>query len=94
MNPLKLMTLNTQFASLMLDTQAVMALRIMGMAGALPHARTENARMMDEKGPAMTKAFQAATKAAMAGKSPDQIMTAAMAPVSKKVRANRKRLMK
>ncbi len=94
MNPLKLMALNSQFTSLMLDTQAVMTLRMMGMAGALPHAKTENARMVDEKGPAMTQAFQAATKAAMAGKSPDQIMTAAMAPVSKKVRANRKRLTK
>lgn len=94
MNPLKLMALNAKFVTLMLDAQAVMALRLMGMAGALPHANGENARMVDEKGPAMAKAYHAATKAAMAGRSPDQIMTAAMGPVSRKVRANRKRLTK
>ena len=50
--------------------------------------------MMNEKGPAMFKAYQAATQAAIAGGRPDQILTAAMVPVSKKVRANRRRLMK
>lgn len=94
MNPLNLMKLSTQMAYLILDTQAVMTLRLMGMAGALPHARGENERMVNEKGPAMAKAYAAATKAAIGGGRPDQIMTAAMEPVSKKVRANRKRLTK
>lgn len=94
MNPLTIMTLNTQLASLILDTQAVMSLRILGMAGALPQSRGEKSRMVNEKAPAMVKAFEAAAKAAMAGGRPDQIMAAAMAPVSKKVRANRKRLTK
>ncbi|MBW4961320.1 antifreeze protein [Sulfitobacter sp. CW3] len=94
MNPLNLFALNTQFASLLFDTQAVMTLRILGMAGLLPHASGENSRMVKEKGPAMAQAYKSATKAAMAGGSPDQIMTAAMEPVSKKVRANRKRLTK
>ena len=94
MTPLAMMTLSAQLTSLMLDTQTVIALRIMGMFGALPQTRGENSRMIDEKGPAMVKAYEAATRAAIAGGRPDQIMSAAMAPVRKKVRANRKRLMK
>lgn len=94
MNPITLLSLNVKLVSLMLDTQTVMAMRLMGMAGALPQARGENSRMMNEKGPAMFKAYQAATQAAIAGGRPDQILTAAMVPVSKKVRANRRRLMK
>lgn len=94
MTPLIMMELSTRMVSLFLDTHAVMTLRLMGMAGALPHARGENERMVNEKGPALAKAYVAATKTAIAGGRPDQIMTAAMAPVSKKVRANRKRLTK
>ena len=86
MTPLTLMTLNANLAKLMIDTQAVMTLRLLGMAGALPQTRGENARMVNEKGPAMAKAYQAATKAAFAGGTPDQIFSAAMVPVSKKVR--------
>lgn len=94
MNPLSMISLGTQLTSLIVDTHTVMTLRIMGMSGALPHSHGENSRMVHEKGPAMMKAYAAATEAAMAGALPDQIMSAAMAPVSKKVRANRKRLMK
>jgi hypothetical protein len=64
------MTLNTQFTSLMLDTQAVMALRIMGMAGALPHARTENARMMDEKRACDDQSFSGRDKSCDGGQKP------------------------
>ncbi len=94
MNPFAMMSLNVQLASLILDTQAVMALRMMGMAGALPQRRGENERMVSEKAPAMAKAYAAATQAVMSGKRPDEILTEAMKPVSRKVRANRKRLMK
>ena len=45
MTPLTLMTLNANLAKLMIDTQAVMTLRLLGMAGALPQTRGENARM-------------------------------------------------
>ncbi len=94
MNPLSFLTLQTSFASMVFEAQTVIALRMLGMAGVLPAARGENNRMVSEKGPAMVKAFAAGTTAAMAGKRPDQIMTAAMAPLSRKVHANRKRLMK
>jgi len=94
MNPLSLLSLHSQIAALMLETQTVMALRIMGMSGTIPAQRGENARMVTEKGPALIKAYAAGAKAVMAGKQPDQIFSAAMAPLSRKVRANRKRLMK
>jgi len=94
MNPLALLSLQSQMTTLMLDTQTVMALRLMGMSGAIPARRGENNRMVAEKAPAMVDAYTAGAKAAMAGRTPDQIISAVMAPLSKKVRANRKRLMK
>ena len=94
MNPLALIALQTQAATLMLETQVVMTLRILGMAGILPSSKGENDRMVSEKGPAMIKAMTAGTAAAMAGKRPDQIMSAALAPLSSKVHSNRVRLMK
>lgn len=94
MNPFAFFTLQTQMSQLMMDTQAVMSLRIMGMSGAIPARKGENDRMIAEKGPALADAYAAGAKAMMAGNTPDQIMSAAMAPLSKKVSANRKRLMK
>ena len=94
MNPLAFFSLQTQVTELMVDTQTVMTLRLMGMSGAIPARHGENDRMVAEKGPAMADAYAAGAKAMMAGSTPDQVMSAAMAPLSKKVRANRKRLMK
>ena len=94
MNPFALMALNMQMASLMVEAQTVVALRVMGMSGAIPASTDENALMINEKSTAIIDAYSAGTKAAMEGKTPDQIMSAAMEPVSRKVTANRKRLMK
>lgn len=94
MFPNDLFSLQLKMTTLMVETQTVMALRLMGMSGAIPAKHGENERMVDEKGPAMAKAFAAGTKAMMQGKRPDQIMSAAMGPVSKRVTSNRKRLMK
>ncbi len=94
MTPLAYMDLNTQITRLMLDTQTVMTLRLMGMSGAIPALRGENELMVAEKAPAMADAYAAGAKAAMSGRSPDQIISAVLAPISKKVRANRLRLMK
>lgn len=89
-----LITLQRNMATLMAETQTVMALRLLGMSGAIPAENDENERMVEEKGAAMALAFAAGTEAMMKGARPDQIMSAAMAPVSKKVSSNRKRLMK
>ena len=94
MNPFAMMNLQSEMTSLILDTHTVMTLRLMGMSGAIPAEQDENNRMVAEKGPAMADAYAAGAKAAMAGSTPDQIMSAAMAPLSEKVRANRERLMK
>ncbi|KIN75020.1 Antifreeze protein, type I [Sulfitobacter noctilucae] len=94
MQPYDLFKLQLNLTTLMMETQTVMALRVMGMSGVIPAHRGENDRMVSEKGPAMAKAFHAATKAAFAGARPDQVLSAAMVPVSKRVSANRKRLSK
>jgi hypothetical protein len=94
MNPFAMLNLQAQMTTLMMDTQTVMALRLMGMSGAIPAKKGENDRMISEKGPAIVDAYAAGAKAMMAGSTPDQVMSAAMAPLSKKVSANRKRLTK
>ena len=94
MNPFAIFAMQSQLASLAFETQIVMSLRILAMAGALPARPGENNRMVAEKGPAMVKAFTAGTQAMMLGKRPDQIMDASLAPLARKVRQNRKRLMK
>lgn len=92
MTPEQMMKLNASIAKLMMDTHTVMTLRVMGMAGAIPAASDENTRMVHEKGPAFSEAMTAATKAAMSGKRPDQIMAASIKPLQRKVSSNRKRL--
>ena len=94
MNPFAMMNLNMQMTSMMCEAQTVMGLRIMGMSGAIATPKGENDRMMNEKPAAMIDAFAAGTKAALAGKAPEEIMSAAIKPLSSKVTANRKRLMK
>ncbi|WP_349580364.1 antifreeze protein [Sulfitobacter sp. NFXS29] len=94
MTPFTFFALQSQFAALAVETQIVMSLRLLAMAGALPARPGENNRMVAEKGPAMVKAFSAGTQAMMLGKSPDQVMNASLAPLARKVRQNRKRLMK
>ena len=54
--------------------------------------RGENHAMLREKGPAFTEAMVASTMTAIKGGGPDKIMAAAIKPLSKKARANRKRL--
>lgn len=92
MTPQAFFALQLKFGSLMLETQTVMALRLLAMGGVIPARPGENARMINEKAPAMTKSFMAASEAMMLGKRPEEVMNAAMAPVSRKVRSNRKRL--
>ncbi len=80
------------FWTLMAETQTVMTLRIMGMAGLWPVHPDENERMVSEKGPAFARAMVAGSLAAMRGASPDRVAMAAMRPLGRKTRANVKRL--
>ena len=74
------------------ETQAVMTMRILGMAGAWSVLPTENARMMSEKAPAFADAAQAATRAAMGGARPEAVAEAWAAPLRRRTSANARRL--
>jgi len=86
--------LKTAFAfwRMMTEAQAVIAYRTFGMMGLWAVAPTENDRMVSEKMPAFLAASQAATLAAMSGKSPDKIAAAWLRPIGGKTRANQRRL--
>ncbi|MEL6522491.1 MAG: antifreeze protein [Pseudomonadota bacterium] len=77
---------------LMVETQTVMGLRIMGFAGYWPLPRDESSRMFLEKGPAWTAAAMAAGMGTLSGQPPDKIAKAAIRPLRSKTRSNAKRL--
>ena len=72
---------------MMLESQIVISLRLMGMAGVLPAARGENARMVSEKTAALQEAGLAASRAFLTGAAMPAIALAAMTPCA----AGRKR---
>ncbi|MFQ6553823.1 antifreeze protein [Aestuariibius insulae] len=86
--PAEMVNSSFQVWKLMAETQSVMAMRIMGMAGFWSVTPQEQRRMVDEKLPAFTEATVAASKALMMGKRPDQVMDAAIAPLGRKTGAN------
>ena len=79
-------------AMLAWETQAVMTMRLLGMAGAWSVLPSENARMMSEKAPAFAAATQAATRAAMAGRRPEAVAEAWAEPLRRRTSANARRL--
>jgi hypothetical protein len=79
---------------MMLESQIVISLRLMGMAGVLPVADGEHRRMVDEKTSAMQEAGFAASRAFLTGAAMPAIAMAAMAPVRRRTKANVRRLMK
>lgn len=91
-NPLGIWQAYAGLGMLAFEAQAVVGMRLLGMAGAWPVARTENRKMLSEKPPAFAKAAIAAARKAASGGSSDQILTAAVRPLTQTARANRKRL--
>ena len=79
---------------MMMEAQAVVTYRVLGMMGVWPVASSENWRMTMEKGPVFAAAQQGAMAAAMAGKSPDLIAAAWLKPIGGKTRSNERRLSK
>jgi hypothetical protein len=77
---------------LVLETQAVMTMRLLGMAGAWSVLPSENNRMVSEKAPAFASAAQAATRAAMAGAPPLAVADAWARPLRRRTGANARRL--
>ncbi len=74
------------------EAQAVIAMRLMGMAGLWHVAPTEQTRMFAEKIAAAQKGATQAALAAMRGASPVDVAARAVAPVRRATRANVKRL--
>ncbi|MEP3436635.1 MAG: hypothetical protein ABJN75_07635 [Hoeflea sp.] len=80
--------------TLALETQAVVTMRMMGMAGLWPVAKSENKKMVKEKLPAFAKAATSAAGTAMRGGRPDEAVSVAAKSLTRKARANRKRLVR
>ncbi|MEM5473816.1 hypothetical protein WNZ14_18945 [Hoeflea sp. AS60] len=93
-NPFDIWKTSMEMGSLALETQAVVTMRMMGIAGLWPVTKSENKRMLSEKLPAFAKAASAATSAALTGGRADQIVSAATKSLTTKARSNRKRLAK
>lgn len=74
------------------EAQMVVAMRLAGMAGLWPVDRDETHRMIAEKGPALMGAASDAQTAALAGQRLDEILLAAITPLTGAARANRLRL--
>lgn len=94
MSPLSVLNLQMTYLSLLLEAQTVISLRLLGMAGAIPSKPGEVDRMFSEKPAAFAEAWFRAAEAVVAGKPADAIMDAAAKPLRRKVRSNRRRLMK
>jgi hypothetical protein len=93
-SPADFATLGLTISALWTEAAMVMGMRFMGMAGMWAVRPDETARMVAEKGPAFSDAALAGMSAAWAGKRPDQVAAAAMAPLTRAARANRRRLAK
>ncbi len=77
---------------MMTEAQAVVAMRLWGMAGLWRVDPGENRRMVAEKPGAFLASGLAAARATAAGKRPDQIAAAAVRPLRRKTGANSRRL--
>jgi hypothetical protein len=77
---------------LLAEAQMVVSMRLAGLMGVWPVGRDETHRMISEKGPALIGAASDAHGAAMAGRRLDEIMIAAITPLTDTARENRVRL--
>lgn len=81
-----------QVGYVMAEAQAVIAMRLWGMAGVWSVSPAEDTRMISEKVYAVTKSVSAASRVALRGGAPDKIAAAAIKPIRQKTRANARRL--
>ena len=92
LNPLTYWANAMELGYVMAEAQAVIAMRLLGMAGVWSVTTTEDRRMVSEKVHALTKAGTEAGKVALRGGTPDQIAAAAIKPIRRTTRANARRL--
>lgn len=87
----RLWTTSTMIA---MEAQAVIAMRVWGMAGMWGVGVNENTRMIEEKVKAVQTGMLASGQAAMRGGNAVTVMSKAIAPVRRATRSNVKRLQK
>lgn len=90
--PFDLWQAGFRMAQLGVEAQAVMAMRLMGLGGAWNTPFDEGWRMLREKPDAYVESWGRATEAAMRGKPPTRIMSAALDPLTRRTSSNRRRL--
>lgn len=91
-NPVEIWQAYAGLGALAIEAQAVVGMRLHRINGLWPVGKSENSKMVPEKPPAFAKAAVAAAKTAASGGRPDQILTAAVKPLTHTVRSNRKRM--
>jgi len=95
MHPLSHLHLSNIIApslELLAEAQIVIAMRLAGMVGLWPVERDETQRMIAEKGPALMGAASDAQTAALTGMRIDEVLLAAIIPLTGAARDNRLRL--
>jgi len=93
-DPFALWRLWWQAGLTLVEANAVIAMRLWGMAGAWSVTPYEATRMWTEKPGAFVTSAGRATEAMLQGKGPAAIASAAVAPIRAKTRANSRRLAK
>jgi hypothetical protein len=89
-----LMALSMRTGMMLGQANMVIAMRMMGMAGAWNVTPAENKRMVDEKTAAAVASGTAMMKAALSGKDPVAVASAGLTPIARRTGANAKRLVK
>lgn len=89
LSPFDLWLTAARFACMATEAQAVVAMRVLGMAGLWSVTPAETARMMREKAVNFPLAIEQATRAAWKGDDP---FDAALGPLHRQTRANALRL--
>lgn len=84
----------TTTSAMMLEAQAVIAMRMWGMAGVWTVSPTENTRMVTEKLKAAQTGMANASVAAIRGGDAATVMSKAIQPVRRATRSNVRRLQK
>jgi len=87
-----LIRLSLQWSRIVLESQSIIALRMMGISGITTAAPGENERMIREKWLALWQSSMGAGLAMARGGNPVSVALAATAPVARKTRANLRRL--
>lgn len=91
-NPFDIFFAGAQIAQIAMESQAIIAMRMMGMMGFWATKPQEISRMVAEKPETFLRGWESGMKAAMRGAPPARVFQAAMAPIGAKTGANHKRL--